>query len=129
MKLYLLSVLVAAVVLSCSGTNGSEISGKSIEGTYVLQSKSEFSAAEDTLKIKAIEDQKDLYDIERSVGYSRNTGKGDQPKETKHEKATAVWDTRENKLKEQKHGRIYSLSEDGDRLQIGSSFYTKITGH
>ena len=128
MKHALFSILIAAVLLSCAGPSENDLRGKSVEGTYVLQSESEFSIAADTLNIKAIENQKDLYAIERHVGYSRITENGDQAKKTKQEKAIAIWSAKDSKLKEQKHGRIYSLSEDGKRLQLGSTFYTKTAG-
>jgi len=124
MKLGFLSWLVIPVVLSCGNTN-SQLPGKTVEGTYVVQSKSEFSVADDTLSIIPIPSQQSMYSIKRSVSYQRVTEKGTKPKETKQEVATAVWESQTGQLKEQKHGRIYSLSADGSQLMIGSTVYTK----
>jgi hypothetical protein len=92
-----------------------------------MKSKSDFSIAEDTLAIKPIPNQKDLYVIERRVGYQRVTEKGIQLKKTEQEKATAIWYAESSQLKEQKRGRVYSLSTDGKQMMIGSTAYTRIS--
>ena len=125
MKLYFFPFLVVPVVLSCANSN-SLGSNETAEGTYVMQSKSEFSVAEDTLIITPVTGQKDLFSLKRSVGFQRITGKGVQAKELKQETATAIWEAGSSKLKEQKHGRIYSVSADRGQILIGSSIYTRI---
>ncbi|WP_121356766.1 hypothetical protein [Flavisolibacter nicotianae] len=125
MKLGFLSLLVIPVVLSCGNTS-SQLPGRTVEGNYVAQSKSEFSVADDTLSINAIAGQQSMYSIKRSVSYQRVTEKGTRPKESKQEFATAIWEPQSSQLKEQKHGRVYSLSADGSQLMIGTMIYTKI---
>ncbi|MBB1287048.1 hypothetical protein HRH25_21880 [Flavisolibacter sp. BT320] len=125
MKLNFLPFLVIPVVLSCANSN-SQGSSETVEGTYVMQSKSEFSVAEDTLIITTVLGQNDLFSVKRSVGFQRITDKSVQAKELKQEMATAIWEASTSQLKEQKHGRIYSLSADGNQLSIGLSIYTKL---
>ncbi|NTS41940.1 hypothetical protein HRG84_13570 [Flavisolibacter sp. BT320] len=125
MKLNFLPFLVIPVVLSCANSN-SQGSSETVEGTYVMQSKSEFSLAEDTLAITPVLGQNDLFSLKRSVGFQRITEKGVKAKELKQETATAIWEAGTSQLKEQKHGRIYSLSADGNQLSIGSSIYKKV---
>jgi hypothetical protein len=125
MKLGFLSLLVIPVVFSCGNTS-SLLPGKTVEGSYVAQSKSEFSVADDTLSINTIPGQQFIYSIKRSVGFQRVAEKGVKSKVTKQEIATAIWDPESGKLNEQKHGRVYSLSADGSQLMIGTTIYKKI---
>jgi hypothetical protein len=127
MKMLIVYFLAAQVLVSCSLSGTGEADEKKVEGTYVMHSKGDFSIAEDTLAITAIPNQKDLYAIERRVGYQRITEKGIQPKKMEQEKATAIWYAESNQLKEQKKGRVYSLSTDGKQMLIGSTAYTRIS--
>jgi hypothetical protein len=126
MKIPIVPIVAVQIMISCSPSVTGDADASPVEGTYVMHSKGDFSIAEDTLAILPIQNQKDIYTIERRVGYQRITETGIQPKEIRQEKATAIWYAISNQLKEQKKGRVYSLSTDGKQLLIGSTAYTRI---
>lgn len=126
MKLYVLGVVLIATALSCSDRQKSLSGNRSVEGVYVMESKGEFSTAEDTLVVHKIENQTLLFGIERKVGFQWVKEKGRLPKQMKQEKSTAVWNEETGQLREQKHGRAYSFSADGKQLQLGSNVYQKV---
>jgi hypothetical protein len=128
MKMIIVPFLAGHLFFSCSLSSGKSNGEKTVEGRYVVQSKGEFSVADDTLAISPVANRKDIFSIERSVGFQRITEKGTGPKERKQEKTTAIWDAESGQLREQKIGRVYFLSADGSQLVIGSTAYTKISG-
>lgn len=126
MKLTHLAFSAIAIMVSCKSSDDRQEPWRLAEGTYVLQSKSEFSVADDTLVIKPVIGQKGLFSIKRNISYQRTGAKGEIPREKKQEVSTAIWEPETTQLKEQKHGRFYSVSADGNQLLIGKTVYRKV---
>lgn len=126
MKIYIVLFGIAPFIFSCSLSTHKDANKRLIEGVYTVQVKGEAGIADDTLIVKPVTNQKDIYVIERRVGYQRSTEKGLKPKEWKQEKATAIWNAGTSQLVDQKRGRVYFLSIDGTQMLIGTKTYSKI---
>ena len=129
MKGFVFALMVITAAAACSNSQESLAGSRSIEGVFILSSKGEFSQVEDTLAVRSIKNHRGIFFIERKSGFQRVTQKGLQPKQQKHETAMGLWDEKTRQLNEQKHGRIYSLSADGNQLLIGSTLYRRIAGN
>ena len=112
-------LLLFVFCVSCNTTTTKDISGM-----YVNISKNEFSIAMDTVVIHHYNNS--TYRIERSTGFNRIINGVKQNKKYKKESSVGVLDGKSGQLQEQKYGRVYSFTESGNELIIGSAFYRKI---
>jgi hypothetical protein len=115
---------VLAAILFLIFCTGCTTGTKDISGIYVNYGEGEFSRAWDTLIIR--HDDTKSYLIERRTGFNRIRDGVLQPKEFKNENSMGVFDNESEQLREQRFGRIYSVTKSGDGLIIGKAFYKKI---
>ena len=97
-----------------------------VEGVYVTTYESEYSKATDTIKITPFNKRAGTFNYVRRVGFRRISNGVLGPMEHKTEASICVFNETTAQLNEQRHGRIYSLSLDGNQLVLGNSIYKRI---
>lgn len=97
-----------------------------IQGRYVTRLETEYNKGMDTIEISPLNSETGTFNYVRRVGYQRISNGGLGPVEHKTENSTCVFNESTAQLNEQKHGRIYSLSPDGNQLVFGNSVYRRI---
>lgn len=95
-------------------------------GLYVTEFETEYSKAMDTIEITPLNIEAGTFHYVRRVGYKRISNGVLGPQEHKTEKSTCVFNQETSQLNEQRHGRIYSISPDGNQLVFGNSIYRRI---
>jgi hypothetical protein len=119
-----LSIIFALLFAAC-GTNKNE-KKTTVQGLYVTQFQTEYSKAMDTIDITPLNSEAGTFNYVRRVGYRRISNGVLGPMEHKTENSTCVFNQETAQLHEQRHGRIYSLSSDGNQLISGNSVYRRI---
>lgn len=121
MKSKLLIILVF-VLASCR----SEKDRNSVQGTYVTQFQTEYNKGMDTLEIIPINEDAGTFRYVRRIGYKRISAGVTGQDQYKVENSTCVFSKGTCELSEERYGRIYSFSEDGNQLISGNSVYKRI---
>jgi len=115
--------LVAALVLfllaGCSGGFGKV----AWEGVYVSHAQSEYSVADDTLKVSLAKDGQ--YEVVRSTGFCPVRDGKLLPKRFRSEHFTMVLDASGKVLTELLNGRVYS-TDSGGGLVVGKVVYRRL---
>lgn len=117
--------IIPVLLLTACGLNNNE-SKITVQGVYVTQFETEYSKAMDTIEITPLNSEAGTFHYVRRVGYRRISNGVLGPVEHKTEASTCVFNENTAQLNEQRHGRIYSLSPDGNQLVSGNSIYKKI---
>lgn len=97
-----------------------------VKGVYVSTYESEYSRAMDTIEISPLKENADTYYYIRRTGYHRIANGVLGPYHYNTENSTCVFDKRKAQLNEQKHGRVYFLSDNGSILISNNSIYRRI---
>jgi hypothetical protein len=120
----ILTALAAISLAACQ--NHSTGSSDFIPGTYVNQSQSEFSIANDTLVIAKAPNTDYIYLITRRTGYRRiGNGKLNPVKhEVKH--LTGEWDPVKQVMQLMQNGTTLIFQPDQHKLFIGTNTYWKL---
>ena len=119
------TILIALMALCIIGCNN-KVSKEDLSGTYVNQSKSEYSTASDTLVISMIDESANSYQIERKTGFQKIRNQITQPKQYKDEKWQATWNPDKQILSETDLGRQISFGKDKHSLYLKSTRYQKV---
>lgn len=119
-----LSIIFALLFAAC-GTNKNE-KNATVQGLYVTQFQTEYNMGMDTIDITPLNSEAGTFNYVRRVGYRRISNGVLGPMEHKTENSTCVFNQETAQLNEQRHGRIYSLSTDGNQLVFGKSIYKRI---
>lgn len=123
MKSKAMLILVVVFVACNSERNEKRLS---VQGVYVTTYETEYSKGMDTIEITPLNSEAGTFHYVRRVGFRRLSNGVLGPKEHKTEASTCVFNENTAQLNEQRHGRIYSLSPDGDQLVLENSIYKKI---
>ena len=115
-----------AIVITAFGACDIKTESGQPTGTYVNNSKSEYSLAFDTLIVTPLNKSDNNYQIERKTGYQKIRGGILKPKEYKVEKWQSSWDETKQTLSETELGRQMSLSQDGKVLTLKTTQYQRI---
>lgn len=95
-----------------------------IPGTYANHAEGEFSVADDTLIIEAVE--RNNYIIYRKTSFQKiSNGKPGQP-EYETEKWQAIYDEATQSLEETNKGKQLTFYPDEQQLMLGKRTYSKI---
>ena len=97
-----------------------------VQGLYVTQFETEYSKGMDTIEITPLNSKAGTFNYVHRVGYRRISNGVLGHVEHKTENSTCVFNESTAQLNEQRHGRIYSLSPDGNQLVFGNSIYRRI---
>jgi hypothetical protein len=97
-----------------------------IQGLYVTRLETEYSKGVDSIEITPLNSEAGTFHYVRRVGYRRIFNGVLGPMEHETEVSTCVFNQETAQLNEQRHGRIYSLSSDGNQLVFGKYIYKKI---
>lgn len=119
-----IAVVIVFVSVACNISQNK--SSALIQGVFVTTYQSEYSKAMDTLEITPLNESSNVYNYTRRTGFQRISNGVPAPKQYETEKSTCVYDNATAQLNEQSHGRIYSLSGDGNSLVSGHSIYKRI---
>jgi len=95
-----------------------------IPGVYIRSFQGEFSKGADTISIEPFTSS--TYTIIRRTTYQRIENGKQYPPERKLEKMTALYDEKDEVLKETKKGLIISFDPSHKTLLIGRGVYDKI---
>lgn len=112
------------VFLAACGHEQKEYGGK-VGGMYVVQYATEYSVGSDTIEISPLNRRVGSFHYTRRVRYRRIVKGVLGPPQFKTEVSTAIYKEHTAQLTEQGHGRVYSLSPDGD-LVFGNNIYKRI---
>lgn len=93
---------------------------------YVTRLETEYNKGMDTIEITPLNREAGTFNYVRRVGYRRISNGVLGPLEHTTENSTCIFDQETAELNEQRHGRIYSLSPDGNQLVFGKSIYKRI---
>jgi hypothetical protein len=118
----ILIFLSITAIIGCKGTSH----GDTVSGTFIIQTKSEYSIALDTLIIVPLSQAENSFQIERRTGYQKIRNGIAQPKEYKVEKGQSVWNEGKQVLSETDYGRQITPSKDGQFLFLKNTRYQKI---
>lgn len=119
-----IAIISALVFVACKSPESKN--NVLVKGTYVTSYQSEFSKAMDTLEITPLNESANTYSYTRRTGYQRISNGIAGPYQYETENSTCVFDRATAQLNEQRHGRIYFFSSDGNSLVSGSSVYKRI---
>jgi hypothetical protein len=119
-----LSIMLILLFTACS--NNKNETKATIQGMYVARLETEYNKGMDTIEITPINSEAGTFHYVRRVGYRRISNGVLGPLEHITENSTCVFEQEAAKLNEQRHGRIYSLSPDGNQLVFGNSTYKRI---
>lgn len=97
-----------------------------VQGLYITQFETEYSKGMDTIVITPLNSEAGIFHYVRRVGYRRISNGVLRPVEHKIENSICVFNENTAQLSEQRHGRMYSLSSDGNELHSGNSIYKRI---
>jgi hypothetical protein len=97
-----------------------------VPGLYVSSFETEYSKAMDTIEISPLNSEAGTFNYVRRVGFRRISNGSLGPLEHKIENSICVFNENTAQLSEQRHGRIYSLSSDGNELHSVNSIYKRI---
>lgn len=123
MKNSILFILIV-VVTACNHQNDApEIR---VHGMYVTPFETEYSKGMDTIEVIPINKDAGTFRYVRRIGYKRISGGVPGKYEYKVENSTCVFTKNTAQLHEERYGRIYSLSKDGNELVMGQSVYRRI---
>lgn len=117
-----LSIISAIVFVACNNPENNVL----VKGTYITTYQSEFSKAMDTVEIRPLNEAANTFSYTRRTGYQRISNGIVGPYQYETENSTCVFDKATAQLNEQKHGRIYTFSSDGNSLVSGGSVYKRI---
>ena len=116
-------MLITVIISSCGASTENS---PGIEGAYIAFSNNEFSITKDTISISVLNKKGGTYFIQHRAGYQRIRKGRLQEKESKETNLIGHWQEGPRQLKTEKLGRVYSFSEDGRLLLMGTVPYTKI---
>lgn len=116
-------IILLFVLVSCTQNNDKS---SSVKGVYVTTYRKEYSNAMDTMEITPLNEKTNSYTYTRRTGFQRISNGFLGPHQYEIENSTCVYDERTAQLNEQRHGRIYSFSADGNTLVSGNSVYKRI---
>lgn len=119
-----LSIIFALLFAACS--NNKNEKNATVSGLYVVRLKTEYNMGMDTIEITPLNNEAGTFNYVRRVGYRRIFNGVLGPMEHKTETSTCLFNQETAQLHEQRHGRIYSLSSDGNQLVFGNSIYKRI---
>ena len=120
MKQKMIVLMTTVLFCRCAGNDRLP----EIDGTYVSHSEGEYSIADDTLVISAIDDKS--YIITRKTGYQKLRDGKLLPKEQRDEKLTASYDKQNGQLQESKRGRLITLDKDNKVVRMEATDYKKL---
>lgn len=113
------ALLIIWVWSGCTGFSASELSG-----TYINSAGSEFSVADDTLRVEKGEGNHFL--IHRSTGFNLLDESGIRKRQYEREEWIAVYDTETDVMTEQRSGKLITFSPGGKEMLVGKRRYTRI---
>lgn len=119
-----IAILCALVFAGCKGQNSD--AKASVEGIYVTGYENEYSRGRDTIQIIPLNAEANTFFYVRRVGYRRLSNGVLGPHKFERDSSTCVFNQATAQLSEQSHGRVYSLSKDGNSLISGNSVYKRI---
>ena len=123
MKQLLFIAGLAILLAACQSNNST---GDFIPGTYVNQSQSEFSVANDTLIITKAANTDYIYLIIRKTGY-RRIGEGKlYPIKQQIKRLTGNWDPVKQVMQLMQNETTLIFQPDQNKLFIGSNAYWKL---
>jgi hypothetical protein len=117
-------ILCALVFAGCKGQN--EDTETSVKGVYVTGYENEYSRGQDTIQIIPLNEDANSFFYVRRVSYRRLSNGVLGPYKFETDSSTCVFNQATAQLSEQSHGRVYSLSKDGNSLISGNSVYKRI---
>lgn len=98
----------------------------SVQGLYVTRYEGAYYKAMDTIEITPLNTAVGTFHYTRRIGYRRISNGVLGKAEHKTEGSICVFNEQTAQLNEQRYGRIYSLSPDGNQLVFGKSVYKRI---
>jgi hypothetical protein len=119
-----LSIIFVLLLAACD--NNKNEKKATIQGLYVTRLETEYNTGMDTIEITPLNSEAGTFHYVRRVGYRRISNGVFCPVEHKTETSTCVFNQETAQLNEQRHGRIYLLSSDGNQLVFGKSIYKRI---
>lgn len=119
-------IAIILVLLFTACSNNKNEKKAAIQGMYVARLETEYHKGVDTIEITPLNTEAGTFNYVRRVGYRRISNGVLGPLEHTIENSTCVFDQGTAQLNEQRHGRIYSLSPDGNQLVFGKSIYKRI---
>jgi hypothetical protein len=119
------SSIILVLFLAACGTNKNERK-TTVQGLYVTRLETEYSKGMDTIVISPLNSEAGTFHYVRRVGYRRISNGVLGPMEHKTENSSCIFNQETAQLNEQRHGRVYSLSTDGNQLVFGKSSYKRI---
>ena len=117
-------IILFFVVTACNSIRDKK--RLSVQGVYVTRYEGEYSKAMDTIEITPLNNEAGTFHYTRRIGYRRISNGVLGWMEHKTEVSTCVFNEQTAQLNEQRYGRIYSFSNDGNRLIAGNSIYKRI---
>ena len=119
-----LTIILLLLFTACGDNKNEE--NATVSGLYVARLETEYNKGMDTIEITPLNSEAGTFHYVRRVGYRRISNGVLGPVEHKTETSTCVFNQETAQLNEQRHGRIYSLSSDGNQLVFGKSIYKRI---
>jgi hypothetical protein len=98
----------------------------SVQGLYVTRYEGAYYKATDTIEITPLNSEAGTFHYTRRIGYRRISNGVLGKTEHKTEPSICVFNEQTAQLSEQRFGRIYSFSNDGNQLAIGNAVYKRI---
>ncbi len=117
--------IIFVLLFSACGNSKNE-KKTTVQGLYVTQFETEYSKGMDTIEITPLNSEAGTFHYVHRISYRRISNGLLGPVEHKTENSTCVFNENTAQLNEQRHGRIYSLSQDGNQLVFGNSVYRRI---
>jgi len=119
-----LTIILLFLFTACG--NSKNAKKATVSGLYVTRLETEYNTGMDTIVITPLNNEAGTFNYVRRVGYRRISNGVLGRVEHKTEASTCVFNQETAQLNEQRHGRIYSLSSDGNQLVFGNSIYKRI---
>jgi len=119
-------LFIIFVFLFTACSNNKNVKKATIQGIYVTRLETEYNKGVDTIEITPLNSETRTFNYVRRVGYRRISNGVLGPLEHTTENSTCLFNEETAQLNEQRHGRIYSLSPDGNELVFGKSIYKRI---
>lgn len=119
-----IAVILVLFFAAC-GINKNEKKA-TVQGLYVTRFETEYSKGMDTIEITPLNSETGTFHYVHRVGFRRISNGTLGLPEHKIENSTCVFNENTAQLNEQSHGRIYSLTSDGNELVSGNSIYKRI---
>ncbi len=124
MKVKTMIILSFMLLAACNSENRKKHNW--VKGVYVTHYENEYSKAIDTIEITPLNEKAGTFHYARRTGYRRKSNGAAGPHQYKTEHSTCVYNEATAQLHEQRHGRVYSISADGESLTSGNSIYKRI---